>query len=222
MLRKKRVTVTAQAQAAIAAGVPVEQALNEHGIPVPAAESTPPTEPAVQAPAATDPPAEGAPAAVAEPETSGEPVEDPNLAEASSEEAVTLEVVSEDTALTSVLDRLQVAQNEVATQAAKIAQLEATAEQMQANQTSLMAVTVKATNIMQIALGGTALDLTHLDATSLLAQYSSTLTTFETKLPVGAQAEVPVEDDDRDGKVVTLVSPAVARATQIRKSGGTK
>ena len=41
MLRKKRtVLTTEQAQAAIAAGVPAEQALAEHGTPVAEGEST--------------------------------------------------------------------------------------------------------------------------------------------------------------------------------------
>ena len=41
MLRKKRVTISDQAQAAIAAGVPGSTALAEHGEPVPdAAEET--------------------------------------------------------------------------------------------------------------------------------------------------------------------------------------
>jgi hypothetical protein len=217
MLRKKRVTISEQAQAAIAAGMPVDDALAEHGTPVPAADASPNTDPVTPAPAAIDPPAEGTPAAAAGDPAADDGVQDPNLAEASATEGVEVEASSNNDAMSSVLDRLQVAQNTIATQAAEITQLQTSAEQMGASQGDLMAVTVKATHIMQIALGGTALDLSHLDATNLLAQYRSTLATFETKIPVGGKAEVPVDDGSHDGKVVPLVSPAVARATQIRK-----
>ena len=50
MLRKKRVIVTEQAQAAIAAGMPPAQALGEHGDPAPGEEA--PAAPAAETPAA--------------------------------------------------------------------------------------------------------------------------------------------------------------------------
>ena len=75
MLRKKRVTMTEQAQAAIAAGMPVDQALAEHGAPVPAAET--PATPEGQAPVVGDPPSTETPAVV-EPEGGAPaPVTDP-------------------------------------------------------------------------------------------------------------------------------------------------
>ena len=43
MLRKKRVTITEQAQAAIAAGMPVDQALAEHGVADPVEAASPDT-----------------------------------------------------------------------------------------------------------------------------------------------------------------------------------
>jgi len=212
MLRKKRVTISEQAQAAIAAGMPVDQALAEHGTPDPVVEANASTETDTPAPAAIDPPVEGSTDDAAD-----EVVQDPNMAEVAETEGVQIEATSSDAAMGTMLDRLQESQHTIAAQSAEIARLEAAAEQMQSNQESLMAVTVKATHMMQIALGGTALDLSHLDATNLLAQYQSTLTTFETKIPVGGKAEVPVDDGSHDGKVVPLVSPAFARATQIRK-----
>lgn len=217
MLRKKRVTISEQAQAAIAAGVPVDQALAEHGTPVPAAEASPQTDPDTPAPAAIDPPAEGTPPAAVEDPTGGDAVQDPNLSEASADGSVVIEATSEDTTLMSVLDRLQESQNTIATQASQIGHLQTAVDALETTRDSLMGVAVAATHRMQIPLGGAATDLSSLSAENLLAQYQSTLAAFEKRFPVGGKAEVPVEDENRDGKVVPLVSPAVARATQIRK-----
>ena len=216
MLRKKRVTISEQAQAAISAGMPVDQALAEHGTPVPAAETpavapvveTPAVEPTAETPAVE--PVAGTPAV--------EPVvETPAVEPAAAAPVVEIAAEADGSTINTLLDRLQTAQNAQATQASKITGLEASVESLTANQTSLMTIVAKNVNHMQIALGGAATDMNHLDATSLLAQYQSTLTTFEKRIPVGGKAEVPLDDDNRDGKVVPLVSPGVARATQIRK-----
>jgi hypothetical protein len=214
MLRKKRVTITEAAQAAIATGIPVDQALAEHGTVVPeaaapeiapAAEGTPVpvADPVEGTPAVAEPAADGTPAPVAEPAAEATPV----ITEAEPQADTTL----------ALLDRLQAVQGTSAEQAAEITQLKADSELLGANQVGLMAVAVAATNKMQIALGGAATDLSNLSAENLLAQYQSTLATFEKRLPVGGKAEIPVDDADRHGKVVPLVSPGVVRATQIRK-----
>ena len=210
-LRKKRVTISEQAQAAIASGMSPDQALAESGTPVPeaSAESTAESTPA---PAASDPPAT---APIADP-VDDEGAQDPNLAEAETP-AVEIEASSDDATITTLLDRMQTAQSEIAAQAATITQLEADADALQATHAQFMEIAVAATNRMQIGLGGAASDLSSLSAENLLAQYQSTLATFEKRIPVGGKAEVLVEDEDRNGKVVPLVSPAAARATQFHK-----
>lgn len=206
MLRKKRVTISEQAQAAIAAGMPVDQALAEHGIPDPSAGDAPdPQEDVTPAPAAIDPPAESE-AVAEEQDTQEEEDETP---------AVSIAASSND-AVSSLLDRLQTAQNTIATQTSQLKQMTESVDALQAVQKSLMEIAAAAINRMQIGLGGTATDMSSFTAENLLAQYKSTLTTFETRLPVGGKAEVPVSDEDRDGTVVPLVSPAFARATKIR------
>lgn len=210
MLRKKRITMTEQAQAAISAGMPVDQALAELGTPDPAAEE-------LELPTT----AEATEGEVPEEETTEEEVTEEEPAEDVAPEGaapvVALKAESGDSAFNSILDRLQVAQNTIATQAAQITGMTASAEVLTTQLADFMKIVVKNVNHMQIALGGAATDMSHLDAANLLAQYQSTLTTFEKRLPVGGKAEVPLADEDREGKVVPLVNPGVARATQFRK-----
>jgi hypothetical protein len=212
MLRKKRVTISEQAQAAIASGMPVDQAIAEHGTvdPAPAVELVPPAEPAAETPA-VEPTAE-TPAVEPAAET---PAVEPELSGGDPVEPATPAV---DSTTTELLNRLQETQNTVATQAASITQLEAAAVAATATHEALMGIAIEAVNRMQIGLGGPATDLSSLSAENLLAQYRSTLTLVEERFPVGGKAEVPVDDNSHaPGKVVPLVSPAVARATQFRK-----
>jgi hypothetical protein len=224
MLRKKRVIVTEQAAAAVAAGVPAAQALEEHGTPVPAAESTP--EPA-SAPAAEGTSAEGTPAVeatAAEGSTAAEGTPAP-AAEGTpavegepAAEAVhgTVEVAA-DATTTALLDRLQETQTALATQAAALTTAEAALAQALATQVSLTGIAAAFINRMQVGMGSSVADLTHLSAENLVAQYQSTLTLFEERFPVGGKAEVPDDDGSHSGKVVPLVTPAVARATKLGK-----
>lgn len=219
MLRKKRVTITEQAQAAIAAGMPVDQALTEHGVIDPAAESgeTPTDE-------VEDTESEETTSSSTEEEETPTAAEDESTEVTDTEEETEEPVAAEaapgmdQAAFTSVLDRLQTSQNTVATQSAEIDKLKADLEQATATQAGLMEVTVNAVHRMQVGLGGAASDLSQLSAENLLATYRSTLTLFEKRLPVGGKAEVLIDDGSHDKKkVVPLVPPAAARATQIRK-----
>ena len=207
MLRKKRVTISEEAQAAIATGMPVDQALAEHGTP--AAE-----------PAASDPPAAPAVVPVADPAPPAAEATPP-AAEASSDpdpDPVPATPAADASTVTALIDRLQESQNTVATQAAQITQLEAAATQQSSTHEALKGVAIEAVNRWQIGLGGVATDLSSLSAENLLAQYQSTMALMNERYPVGGKAEVPVDDGSHTpGTVVPLVSPAVARATQIRK-----
>lgn len=218
MLRKKRVTITEQAQAAMAAGMPVNQALGEHGTDVPEAEETETVTAETESETSEETQATGEESTAEETTAEGEETTEE---EESTEQVAALsgavEISAGDSAFNSVLDRLQTAQNQAASLAAQVTSLNESVDQMTSAQTQLMSIVASKINHMQIALGGVATDLTGLDATTLLAQHQSTLTTFEKRLPVGGKAEVPIEDSDRDGKVVPLVSPGIARATQIRK-----
>lgn len=216
MLRKKRVTISDQAQAAIAAGVPVSTALAEHGEPVPdAAEET--TE--ITAEGET-----GEPEATTEVDTEVEAVTDNAItAEAADgipgdEEPAPPAAQGEGTnTISALLDRLQTAQSTVATQEAELKTLKEASESDKASLEALKGVCIEAIHRMQIGLGGVATDLSSLSAENLLAQYRSTLTLMQERFPVGGKAEVPVDDSSRNGSVVPLINPAVARATQIRK-----
>jgi hypothetical protein len=209
MLRKKRVTITEQAQAAIAAGMPVDQALAEHGVADPVETADADTSTEEETPTTAEDESEETTAEGEETTAEGEE-EEPG------EELPTAASASA-SAFGSVLDRLQASQSTIAAQAAQITQLEADVASATALQEGLVEIATNAIHRMQVGLGGAAADLSHMSAENILATYRSTLTLFEQRLPVGGKAEVLIDDGSHDEKVVSLVSPAVARATQIRK-----
>ena len=208
MLRK-RVTLTEDAVAAIAVGIPVADAVAEH----PASEPETPTEPVVAAetpagdPPTDDPPVQDPPAAAIADTSDDEPVADPNLASAS----------SEDSTLTTLLNKVGTLQTELAEKNVALSAATVALDSATALQASFMDVASTFIGRMNIPLGGSAPELSHLNAEQLLTQYQVTNAEFCKRFHVGGKADVKVEDKRNSENVVPL--PAVTRATAFKKGG---
>tara|TARA_R110000803_G_scaffold54219_3_gene110890 strand:- start:359 stop:919 length:561 start_codon:yes stop_codon:yes gene_type:complete len=102
---------------------------------------------------------------------------------------------------------------EVKTLLAKVASSDASIK-------SLQDVVVQATQRLQIATGAMASDLSTLDPVTLVAQFNSLQDALEKRFPVGAQADVKVDNKKSTDVVVDHTAAAQYNATKIGNKAG--
>jgi len=216
MLRKKRVTLTEDAAAAIAAGVPVEQAVATHPAEPSAdteaetlaAGTTVSVEGAVLDPPLEEGQAQDQSAAASQDDLDDEDEQDPNIASAASDQST----------LTTLLNKVGTLQTELAESNLALKSATASLEAVTNLQASFMDIARTSISRMAVPLGGAAPELSHLNAEQLLTQYDATSSEFLKRFPIGGKAEVKVEDERNSDKVVSI-APAVTRATAFKKGG---
>jgi signal peptide peptidase SppA len=214
MLRKK--VMTQEAQAAIAAGVPVDAALEEHGEeaiaapdPTSQGESEGVGETAAPAAGTADEGISVSAESSDEGQSSDPPGDESNTADADG---------SGSAAIIALISELSQTKTDLAEARAELKAANTDIDLMKATDTGLREAVCSFVNRMQVALGSSATDLSALDSTTLLTQYSQTRNQFLERFPVGAKAEVPVQDDDSDkGSVVSFVQSAAVNATTFPK-----
>ena len=199
MLRKKAVTITADAQAAIAAGVPEEEALAQHAAPAPEEEEE------GNSASETESQAEGTEATSETEETEETEEKEEGSGVGASESILVQELSAANQALGEV--RAQLAAANVQT------------ETLEKQQERLCSITNESLQRLQVAIGAAAVDHSHLSADLLIQTYDATMKTFLKRFPVGGIAQTPL-DEEKSGHgktVVPLTAPAAARATKIRQ-----
>ena len=204
MLRKK-VVITEQAQAAMAAGVPEEEALRQN------ASSAPEQPPAPEGSEQTQEQEDETQAAAQEPsqeEQAAQPASPQPPAAAASDPSAS--VLAEQ--LRETQDQLVEAKVELKQAQAKLASTESAIQ-------GLQTIAVEATQKLQIALGQSAADLSHLSGDALVQQYRSVEKTFLERFPVGATSQVVIEDERPSAETSQAQSAAAVKATKIRKEG---
>ena len=204
MLRK-RVTITAEAQAKLDAGLPLQTALAS----APAADPVTPVPPAAE-PTAT--------AAVAEPTTPVPGVEEPALAApaAVATDPVTPAEEPAATVDTSLLSaQLRDTQDQLVDTKVELRAAQTALETAQASLPGLSAIVGEAIQVKQIQLGFSASDISHLQGDALVTQYRQVEAQFKERFAIGATAETKVEDDRQP--VTPAATAAAARATSFRK-----
>lgn len=211
MLRKGKVVMTQAASDAIAAGVPVDAALQQHADPAADTEGTTleGTATDVVDPATPPTPAAG-PAAATEDSTD----------DTDDTDSVVLTSEASDGTVSLLLDKLGATQADLANRTTELATANAALGSMQSMQASFMDIARTACQRMNVALGGTAVALEGLNAEQLLTQYEATSTEFQSRFPVGGKAEVKVEDQrNSPDDTVVSIAPAIVGATSFRKGG---
>lgn len=205
MLRKK-VVITEQAQAAMAAGVPQEEALRqapaasvdqEHDSGTPEPEQAQETETETQA-AAQEPQQE-------------EQAEQPAPAQPPA-------AAASDTPSSVLATQLRETQDQLVEAKVELKQVQAKLASTEAAVSGLQAIAVEATQKMQIALGQSAADLSHLSGDALVQQYRSVEKTFKERFPVGATSQVVIDEPPSVERTPAQAAAAV-KATKIRKEG---
>lgn len=199
MAKGKRVVITAAAAAAMAAGVPEEEALQLHGAEEGAAAAD-----ENQASAGEASAADGAPEAGGEQEAEG----------ASTDEGKGAQY---DAALTALSSQVKNLTDELIEAKVNLKATTSERDVLAAAQTGLMKIAASAVSRMQIALGGAAQDLSHLDANALVAQHAAVEKAFTERFPVGGKASVDLSKEEDSAKTPTTVQAAAARATKIGK-----
>ena len=212
MLRKK--VMTQEAQAAIAAGVSVEAALEEHGEEID-------TQAAPQGDNLEGEQVEGETEAL---ETQASEDEEESSAEGEITEGQQPAAAANSEVISSLISQLGSIQAELAQTKVELSQAQGRIQSLESTETGLKEATATFVNRMQIGMGGVATDLSALDAATILAQYSKTSAEFHERFPVGAKAEVRTEDDKRSsqGQVVSFTETAVVNATKFNQGRSSK
>jgi len=196
--------------AAIAAGVSVEDAASELGETLPAGEEAVDTS---VADASTD--------ATVEDETTGGAekdmgTEDNNDAGGDSESGAEAEVSTASTVDNGVVDLLKSqladANSQVADLRVENGTLKKDNDSLRVDHEPLKAIAIEATHKMQIALGGSATDMSHIGASAVVGQYKSVQASFAERFKVGASAE---SENQEDAEVAPAVNHAAVSATKI-------
>jgi len=214
---KKITVMTDAAQQAIAAGMPEEEALAMHGrvLTDEEAEAAAKAEADAAAAASADPKPKAGEAD--EEGEGGEPAAKPKAGDSGSEGSGNAPAPKSEAPGTDVLaaqlatanDKLVDARVELKTATTKLATLEASVG-------GLLDIARSAVNKMQIAMGGTPMDLTGLAADALISQHASTLKAFNEKYPVGGKATASAERPDTlDTPDASPKAAAVRRASQF-------
>lgn len=199
MAKGKRVVITAAAAAAMAAGVPEEEALQLHGAEEGAAAAD-----ENQASTGEASAADGAPEAGGEQEAEGASTDEGKGAQS-------------DAALTALSSQVKNLTDELIEAKVNLKATTSERDVLAAAQTGLMKIAASAVSRMQIALGGAAQDLSHLDANALVAQHAAVEKAFTERFPVGGKASVDLSKEEDSAKTPTTVQAAAARATKIGK-----
>jgi len=184
MANKNTPRLTAQQQAAILAGADVETVLSieqQHEIETVSDGTRPASEAPAEAPAPT----------TEAPESDAEPAKAPESELVAFLRTSLSEKDKEILALTTQL-------NEANT---KVAAFQATHEPMK----KLVGLSIQK---MQIALGGTPMDMSELPAETLLTQHERTLVTFSAKFRVGGVSAVQAEDETTKDAAAVGLNPA--------------
>jgi len=203
MAKGKRVVITAAAAAAMAAGVPEEEALQLHG-----AEEGAPAADDKQAPAGEPENAKGTPEAEGDQGAEGaQAAEDKDKGKGAQPDA----------ALTALSSQVKSLTDELIEAKVSLKAMTGERDVLAAAQTGLMKIAASAVSRMQIALGGAAQDLSHLDANALVAQHAAVEKAFTERFPVGGKASVDLSKEEDSAKAPTTVQAAATRVTKIGK-----
>lgn len=190
MLRKKRVILTEEAQAALASGAdPASILVSLQPAPEEQKDSAPAPAPA---PAAEEP-------------------EEQENQEEQEEQVPAASTVSVD----FLSQQLEKTQADLINARVALQQATDKLKTVEDSQAGLIGIAIKATQRMMIPLGMSAIDMSTMSATALITQFNSVEETFMSRMRVGSTAEVTTEHDDND-IVVAAPNPGVVRATRIR------
>ena len=204
----KKATLTAKGQAALAAGASMEQVVAEPGNTAEVEDTSVDKKvegTKVEGDPKPDAKVEGDP----KPVTKVEGTEAPSALEVTADPAVALLTTQLAASVEATVD-LKV---EVKTLLAKVASSDASIK-------SLQDVVVQATQRLQIATGAMASDLSTLDPVTLVAQFNSLQDALEKRFPVGAQADVKVDNKKSTDVVVDHTAAAQYNATKIGNKAG--
>ena len=209
----KKATLTVKGQAALAAGASMEQVVSESGNTVEVEDTS--VDKKVEGDKKPDVKVEGD----KKPDVKVEGDKKPDVKVEGEEVTPAAEVVV-DPAVALLTTQLAVSLEatvdlkvEVKTLLAKVASSDAAIK-------SLQEVVVQATMRLQIATGAMASDLSVLDPVTLVAQFNSLQAALEERFPVGAQADVKVDDKKSTDVVVDHTAAAQHNATKIGKKAG--
>lgn len=100
----------------------------------------------------------------------------------------------------------------------ELAQLRARVADMEAAQSGLVAIAAKSVNNMRIALGGTAIDLSAMGATALLAEHKSFEDQFNKKFVAGGIAAVDAAQEKKTVAQVDSLQAARLSAVTVRNT----
>ena len=201
---KRKVKISEQAQAAIAAGAPVEQVLADLPQDTKSLEDN-----ALEA--QTNSIDETSTAAPTE-----EGVKETQATDGQPPAAPATPVVVKDDALTAYLQAAVKEKDEqVVTATLKIAELTASLTAATATQGALTDIAREAVSRMQIALGGAAPRLDHLHGVTLVEEYARVRDAFAARFKVGGVAEVAQEEGPTPVSV-DPVGKARVGATQLK------
>ena len=197
--------LTDGAVAAIAAGVSVEDAASELGETLPVGEEAVDTSAGAEAGATVEDDAGGTGGDAGAETNTGDGAGVVAAAESGAEAQVSSAVVD------LLKSQLADANTQVADLRVENGSLKKDNDSLKVDLEPLKAIAIEATHKMQIALGGSATDMSHIGASAIVDQYKSVQAPFAERFKVGASAEAENQEDE----LAPAVNEAAVSATKI-------